>query len=413
MLQIECTTLTPYPVLKASGHVDKFEDLMVKDTKTGECFRADKLLEDFIENLLKADAAMLQGRRDELRKIAAQADAFEPAEIHAHFVALGIKSPTSGNPLTEPFPFNLMFGTSIGPTGAMPGFLRPETAQGMFVNFRRLYEYNNGKMPMAVAQIGSAYRNEIAPRGGLIRVREFTMAEIEHFVNPDHKDHPKFAGAVADLRLNLFPGDAQVGDGKTITPTLGEAVKSGVINNETLAYFMGRTAQFMFRIGIKPEGLRFRQHLRTEMAHYACDCWDAEILMAQGWVECVGHADRSAYDLQVHTKATNVELVAREALPEPIEEAFVAVKSNRGIMGKVFKTDLPAVLTALEAIASEGEAASSAVNARLAAEGKIDLAVAGGKTVVVTKDMVSFAVCVNLYVVGWAWGRDDARPFSR
>lgn len=111
------------------------------------------------------------------------------------------------------------------------------------------------------------------------------MAEIEHFVHPAHKDHPKF-DTVKNLRLNLFPSENQVGDGKMITPTLGEAVERGIINNQTLAYFMARTALFFLRLGIKSEGMRFRQHLKTEMAHYACDCWDAEILMAQGWVEC-------------------------------------------------------------------------------------------------------------------------------
>jgi glycyl-tRNA synthetase len=93
------------------------------------------------------------------------------------------------------------------------------------------------------------------------------MAEIEFFVHPELKDHAKFE-TVKSLRLTLFPGDHQVGDGKTVNPTLEEAVTSGVINNQTLAYFMARTALFLLRIGIKPEGLRFRQHLRSEMAHY-------------------------------------------------------------------------------------------------------------------------------------------------
>jgi glycyl-tRNA synthetase len=222
------------------------------------------------------DKALPTARREELRKIAAQADAYEPKELDSLFAELGIKSPSSGNELTPAFPFNLMFATSIGPTGQVPGFLRPETAQGMFVNFRRLYDYNCGKMPMAVAQIGLAYRNEIAPRGGLLRVREFTMAEIEHFVHPEQKAHAKFA-SVAALALNLFPADNQVGDGKTLATPIGEAVKSGLVNNETLGYFMARTAQFLAKAGVKAEGLRFRQHLRTEMAHYACDCWDAEV----------------------------------------------------------------------------------------------------------------------------------------
>ena len=118
-----------------------------------------------------------------------------PEELDALFVQLGVKSPSTGLDLEKAFPFNLMFKTQIGPTGQIEGFLRPETAQGMFVNFRRLLDYNNGRMPVGVAQIGTAYRNEIAPRGGLLRVREFTMAEIEFFVNPEQKDHTKVRGS--------------------------------------------------------------------------------------------------------------------------------------------------------------------------------------------------------------------------
>ena len=215
----------------------------------------------------------------------------------------------TGNELSAPFPFNLMFTTSIGPTGKDAGYLRPETAQGIFVNFRRLLEQNGGRMPFAAAQIGTAYRNEIAPRGGLLRVREFQMAEIEHFVDPTDKSHPKFAN-VSQLRPWLFPVTNQLGDGKMVDPTLGEAVAAGVIDNETLAYFMARTYQFLIKVGIKHDGLRFRQHLKTEMAHYATDCWDAEILMSAGWVECVGHADRACYDLKVHMAKTKVKMEA-------------------------------------------------------------------------------------------------------
>ena len=404
LLQIECTTLTPYAVLKTSGHVDKFEDLMVKDTKTGECLRADKLLEDWVENTLKAGVGppplkepLTQARRDELRKIGAQADAYEPQELSALFKQLGIKSPATGADLTEPFPFNLMFGTQIGPTGQLQGFLRPETAQGMFVNFRRLYDYNQARMPMGIAQIGTAYRNEIAPRGGLIRVREFTMAEIEFFVHPERKEHAKFA-SVAGERLQLFAAANQVGDGKCVSPTLGEAVATGVINNQTLAYFMARTASFLHKLGIKPDGLRFRQHLRTEMAHYACDCWDAEILMAQGWVESVGIADRSAFDLAVHAKATKVDLVARELFAEPREESFVAVKPNKQAIGKAFKAEQKAVMEALEALALD-EPRALAFQAQLAGEaGAAELPLApaapGGapRAVSLTRDMVALAL---------------------
>ncbi len=129
------------------------------------------------------------------------------------------------------------------------------------------------------------------------------MAEIEHFVNPSDKSHPNFA-SVASKELVLFGRDDQLGSGKTKTVAVGEAVSSGLVNNETLAYFMARTQLFMERIGMDPARLRFRQHLTTEMAHYACDCWDLEIKSSYGWVECVGHADRACYDLDVHGKAT-------------------------------------------------------------------------------------------------------------
>lgn len=99
-------------------------------------------------------------------------------------------------------------------------FLRPETAQGIFVNFKRLLEFNQGKLPFAAAQIGNAFRNEISPRSGLIRVREFTMAEIEHFCDPSDKAHPKF-DSVRDTTLMLYSACNQM-DGKS-----AEAVKIG------------------------------------------------------------------------------------------------------------------------------------------------------------------------------------------
>jgi glycyl-tRNA synthetase len=99
---------------------------------------------------------------------------------------LKVKAPDSGNELSDPSPFNLMFSSQIGPSSGSKGYFRPETAQGIFVNFKRLLEFNNGKMPFAAAQIGLGFRNEISPRAGLLRVREFQMAEIEHLTKIDY-----------------------------------------------------------------------------------------------------------------------------------------------------------------------------------------------------------------------------------
>jgi glycyl-tRNA synthetase len=171
---MECTNLTPHAVLKTSGHVDKFTDMMVKDLETGECLRADHLLEDTIDALLDAPEAaqMSPEDADKHRLVRAQADAYTKDEMWALYQEYGIKG-NGGHELSKPFDFNLMFETKIGPEGTSIGYLRPETAQGLFVNFRRLLDFNGKKMPFAAAQIGLGFRNEIAPRGGLLRVREF------------------------------------------------------------------------------------------------------------------------------------------------------------------------------------------------------------------------------------------------
>lgn len=386
MLQLETTTLTPHRVLDVSGHVAMFSDLMVKDVKTGECYRADKLLEDHLERKME-DPMLPDAEREDCRKTHAQADAFSPEELHAQLQRFGIKSPATDNDLTEPFPFNLMFQTSIGPTGDSLGFMRPETAQGIFVNFRKLLDYNGGRMPLAGAQIGLAYRNEISPRGGLLRVREFCMAEIEHFVDPTDKSHAKFA-LVADLKPSLFPGENQVGDGKMLDISLGDAVAAGIIGNETLAYFMGRTYSFMMKIGIKHEGFRFRQHLSTEMAHYASDCWDAEILMSAGWVECVGHADRACFDLENHMRASGTSLEASRVYAEPKIVEVMEAQPNKSVMGKAFKKDNRAVQAAIAALASD-EAAATTFNAKLETDGEAELTVEDGRAFTITKDMLT------------------------
>jgi glycyl-tRNA synthetase len=353
MLEMECTCLTPEAVLKTSGHVDRFTDLMVKDPENGQCFRADKLLEDAIDNLLDENPTMPTAEKEDHLRIQRQADAYSPEELDEMLIKYDSKAP-SGQAYSKSFPFNLMFRTSIGPEGTSVGYLRPETAQGLFVNFKRLLDANAQKMPFAAAQIGLGFRNEIAPRSGLLRVREFCMGEIEHFVNPKDKSHANFS-SVADKKLALFGATDQLTSGKTKNISVGEAVRAGLINNETLAYFMARTQLFMERIGMDPTRCRFRQHLKTEMAHYAADCWDLEIQTSYGWVECVGHADRACYDLEVHAKQTNTPMLATLKLDKPQEIEIAKLKFNRKALGQAFKQDQRTVSGALEALAEDWE----------------------------------------------------------
>lgn len=232
-------------------------------------------------------------------------------------------------------------------------YMRPETAQGHFLNFSRLLEFNNGRIPFASAHIGKSFRNEISPRAGLLRVREFTMAEIEHYVDPKDKKHDRF-DEIKDVELELLDRHVQAsGSTKLTTMRVGDAVSQGVIANETLGYFLARISLFLIKIGIDPTRLRFRQHMSNEMAHYATDCWDAEIQSSFGWTECVGCADRAAYDLSVHSNRTGHPLVARQALKEPIVTERYVPEFNKKSFGKTFGKDTAVVQTVVNGMAEE------------------------------------------------------------
>jgi glycyl-tRNA synthetase len=279
MLELDTTIMTPAPVFQTSGHVARFADWMVKDTKTGDVLRADHLVKNVLEARLAGDkeargqAAHPQKDDDKKKKkkgaksvamklddavvqkyetILAQLDNFSGPELGALCHEHTIKNPDTDNEVGEPQQFNLMFMSSIGPTGQHPGYLRPETAQGHFLNFSRLLDFNNGKIPFASAQIGRSFRNEISPRAGLLRVREFTMAEIEHYVDPDDKKHPRFK-EVSDVELTLLDKHVQsAGSTQLKKMSIGEAVANGTVANETLGYFIARIYLFLLKNWYQP-----------------------------------------------------------------------------------------------------------------------------------------------------------------
>lgn len=352
MFEVSCTNLTPEICLKASGHVDRFSDFLVreiiqeegKEPEEGQAFRADKLIEDFFEAKLK-DPATTALERERIASI--QAASLNATELHRVMSEFNICAPGTTHPLSFPEPFNLMFATTIGPTTKARGFLRPETAQGIFVNFKFLYELNGCKLPFAAAQIGLGFRNEIAPRDGLLRVREFAMAEIEHFVNPANKAHPKF-GEIAAQVLKLYPRQQQATGTPAIEIPIGEAVSQGLVNNETLGYFMTRTFLFLLKCGIQLGGIRFRQHMADEMSHYAKDCWDAEIYIGGKWVECVGIADRHCFDLTQHAIFSKKNLLAAERCNPPKRVEVIDLKPNKAAIGGAYKAATQGILKALE-----------------------------------------------------------------
>ena len=419
MMALKCSMLTPFEVLKTSGHVDKFaEDYMCKDPKTGEILRADHLIKDVIEARLKSDREArgfitTDGEVDPKKK-KKQAKAAKTAEKlddsvvneYEHMLATlddctgddmgalikkhDIRNPGSGNEVEPPVAVNLMFQTQIGATGKEPAFLRPETAQGQFLSFQKLLEYSDGQLPFASASIGYSFRNELSPRSALLRVREFLMAEVEHFVDPESgKRHPKFK-SVRDVKLPLLSRKTQSdGGSKPTVISIGEAVDSKLVDNETLGYFLVRIMRFMEKIGVDMNKLRFRQHMQNEMAHYAADCWDCELFNSYGWTECVGCADRSAYDLSVHMKATGVPLQVRELLKEPkkVEEWTALLDKKKA--GPKFKKDAGKVQAAVDALTQDMR---EKMSISMQKEGKVSIDVPemeGGK-VELDKDIVSF-----------------------
>ena len=338
-VEIDSETVNPREVFKASGHVDEFADLITYCQKCQAPFRADHLVKEFYDN----------------------PDVLTPKQLEEAFVEHGVKCPECGGDLGPVEEFNLMFKTTIGPGSARIGYLRPETAQGIFVNFPNLYRYNREKMPLGVIQTGRGYRNEIAPRQGMIRMREFNMMEVELFVDPEDKDWPRFP-QIENETLDLLPN---TGTGM-VTVTVKEAVEKGIIANRVLAYFVYTTKQLLTALGIDPARLRFRQHEKDEMAHYAADCWDAEVLLSYGWIEITGIADRGCWDLSRHAEFSGTELTHFKRFDEPREMEVEKVRAKHKALGPAFKGKAKAIAVAME------EASPSAVK-----DGKLKIVVDG------------------------------------
>ncbi len=352
--EIESPTIMPYEVLKASGHVDNFTDPIVECKNCLESFRADHLIEESIN--IDTEGLSLK-KLDEIIK------------------KENIRCPKCGGELGEVKRFNLMFVTNIGPGGKRTGYLRPETAQGIFILFKRLSQFFRNKLPFGVIQIGKSYRNEISPRQGVIRLREFTQAEIEYFVNPKEKRHEKFKN-IEDEIVRLLPAENQINGLGEVEITLKEAVKKEIIKHEVIGYFIYKTKKFLIDIGIDEKKLRFRQHLPDEIAHYAIDCWDAEIYTERfGWIECVGIADRTDYDLKSHSLHSGEQLDIFVEGEEKEVECY-EIELNYKIVGKIFKKDTKMIENYIKKLSEEDK--ENLIN-KLENEEKIILEIDGKK----------------------------------
>ena len=325
--EISCPTITPYEVLEASGHVAEFSDFMTSCLLCKDVSRADTLLQDFHPNPDSLGKLELQDLLNDSSPPCPSCGEKSWSDISAQ---------------------NLMFNTKIGAgLSGRDGFLRPETAQGMFTSFPVLYRHFRERLPFGAVQIGKGYRNEISPRQGMIRLREFNMAELEYFIDPEASSSHDFS-LWSDVNLTMI-GEHE----GEISTSIVDAIKTGMVRHETVGFFIAMTHEFLISVGIDQSKIRFRQHESNEMAHYATDCWDAEILGSYGWVECVGIAHRGCYDLEAHEKYTGKSLRARREFAAPREVVIDGWTTDSAVAGPAFRSLAGKVKSVVEELPSD------------------------------------------------------------
>lgn len=286
---IDGCTLTKAKVFEASGHVEGFFDPIVECKRCKETFRADHLLEDHLNRSLAGIGI------EELKTLYSQ---HKP------------RCPECGGELGEIKVFNLMFKTYVGALAeeTHAAYLRPETAQHIFMNFKLVMQSMRLRPPFGIAQIGRGYRNEISPRNFLFRMREFEMMEIEYFVPPYMEDScPYLDGELLTLGLNVLSIGQQQANRNAMPMKLRECIAKGYLK-PWHAYWVALMYKWFLDLGVDPSKLRIRQHLPTERSHYARDTWDIEYLFPFGWKEITGIADRGTYDLTQHMKFSGIDL---------------------------------------------------------------------------------------------------------
>ncbi|QLH76467.1 glycine--tRNA ligase [Halosimplex rubrum] len=357
-MEIDAPTVMPEPVFEASGHLDGFDDMIVECPQCGASHRADHVVEDETDY--------------------EEAEALGPERVGEIIAEYELVCPDCGTGLAGEAveDFNLMFETNIGPGSSSPGYLRPETAQGIFVEFPQLAEYARNQLPFGVTQIGRAYRNEISPRKSLVRVREFTQAELELFIDPE-EDEPDLS-TVEDVVAPFYSAEAQEADGgEPRELTIGEAVEEGVVTDPWIAYYLGVATEWYERIGVDMDRFRFRQHLSGELAHYAADCWDAESYVTGDWVEIAGFAYRGDYDLSKHDEYSDEDYTVFKQYDEPITVERPTVDPDMSYLGPEFGGAAGDVADALEALAEEDPDAFREAETDADGEGTVTVEVDG------------------------------------
>jgi glycyl-tRNA synthetase len=316
-VEIDGSIVGPQGVFEASGHLKNFTDPIAVCTKCGHSHRADKLLEDFFTK--KKDEKSLAELKS--KKVPEMAELLKQNKV---------KCERCGTVLETTEVFNLMFGTKIGPMGGVQGYLRPETAQNIFIQFKNVFRIYGLKLPLGIGQVGKAYRNEISPRNMLIRMREFNQMEIEYFFDPEDKGPLQINGREVGTKwleneANFLTVKMQEGvGGKEFEAIkLSDAMKTGIIPNMLFAYLIHRHREFLLKLGIDEKAFRFRQVVKAELAHYSGGTFDVEMKIGDKWEEIAGDAYRTDYDLANHERVSkedmHIQTEQRRFLPHVVE----------------------------------------------------------------------------------------------
>lgn len=283
MMEIDGCQVMSKSVFVASGHIGNFTDPIVKCTKCGSTFRADKFISE------KTGENVPERMGDE--------------EVNAIIRKHNLRCPNCKGDFGNVSRFNMMFKLGIGPAGE-EAYLRPETCQSIFVDFSRVFKTMRGRLPLGIAQIGKSFRNEIAPRQSLLRLREFYQAEIEVFCNPSNVDKMPRFDEVKNTTLRVSNSD-----GSSLTEvTAEEAVKKGLVPNVLVAYYLSLLMRFYEKTGIDVGRSRLRRLSDEEKAFYASVAFDFEVETSIGWLELVACNYRSDYDLKGHSATSKQKL---------------------------------------------------------------------------------------------------------
>ncbi len=308
--EIETTTIMPEVVFKASGHLSTFTDPITKCQSCKSAYRTDKLLESIYEK--KGDEASAAAVRRMSR-----------SELSEKIAEVGAKCERCGNKLSGIDDFNLMFKTQAGHRSEDVAYMRPETAQGIFVDFKTVFRTHSLKLPALVAQVGRAYRNEISPRQHLVRMREFTQMETELFFDAAAEEAAEIGNVriadILDTKVNFSDSKSE----EVVSKSLRSLIEEKKVPHNYLAMFMYLEKKLLGRIGIGDDVYRFKEISKEELPHYSKGNIDLEIKTTYGWLEVSGNAYRTDYDLSQHAKISGEDLSVvnseKKVLPHVVE----------------------------------------------------------------------------------------------